>query len=52
MNIIKLLLLHNNKWNHLIVCKQMSSDSFKNIYNKMCLQIVDIKNICINSICD
>ena len=36
---IKLLRLHYNTWNHLTVCKKMSSGSFKNI-KKMCLQII------------
>ena len=31
---VKLLVLHYNTWNQLILCKQMSSDSFK----KYCLQ--------------
>ena len=29
---IKLLVLDSTTWNHLTVCKQMSSDSFKNCY--------------------
>ena len=28
---IELLVLDNNTWNHLTVCKQMDSGSFKNI---------------------
>ena len=32
---VKLLLLQSNTWNHLTVCKKMSSDSFKNAINKM-----------------
>ena len=31
----KLLVLDNNTWNHLIVCKQMSSGSFKNVIYKL-----------------
>ena len=27
-------MLNNNTWNHLIVCKNMSSDSFKNVIDK------------------
>ena len=30
MTDVELLELHNNTWNHLTVCKQMSSGSFKN----------------------
>ena len=40
MTDVKLLLVHRNTWNHLTVCKQMSSGSFENIINKMCLQII------------
>ena len=35
MNDVKLLLLNSNTWNHLTVCKKMSSGSFKNVINKM-----------------
>ena len=31
--LIKLLELNISMWNHLTVCKQMCSDSFKNDYN-------------------
>ena len=31
---ITLLLLHNNTWNHLTVCKQISSGSFKYVSTK------------------
>ena len=40
MNDVKLLLLHSNTWNHLTMYKQMSSVSFKNIIDKICLQII------------
>ena len=40
MNDVKLLLLHSNTWNQAIVCKKMSSGSFENVFNKMCLQII------------
>ena len=39
---VKLLLLHSNTWNHLTVCKKMSSGSFKNVIKIMCLQIIYI----------
>ena len=35
MTDVKLLQLHRNNWNHLTVCKQMNSDSFKNFINKI-----------------
>ena len=44
MSHAKLLLLQKN----LTVCKKMSSGSFKNLFNKMCLQIIYIKYIFIN----
>ena len=31
----KLLLLHSNSWNHLTLCKEISTGSFKNVINKM-----------------
>ena len=38
---VKFILLHSNTWNHLTVCKKkMSSNSFKNVINKMYLQII------------
>ena len=40
----KLLRLHSNTWNHLTVYKQMSPGSFKNVINKMCLQIIMTDN--------
>ena len=42
MTDVKLLLLHSNTWNHLTVWhkKKMSSGSFKNVINKMCLEIM------------
>ena len=40
---IKVLVFDNNTWNHLTVCKQMSSGSFKHCYpQKICLQIIYI----------
>ena len=33
-------MLDRNTQNHLTVCKKMSSGSFKNLINKMCLQII------------
>ena len=42
MTHVKLLLLHNNTWSHLTVYKKMKSGSFKNVINKMCLQIISI----------
>ena len=39
---VDLLMLQSNNWNHFTVQKQMSSDSFKNVTNKMCLQIIHI----------
>ena len=41
MTDVKLWLLYSNTWNHLTVCKQMSAGSFKNVIDKMCLQIKD-----------
>ena len=41
----KLGLFYSNTWNHLTVCKQMSSGLFKNIIYKMCLQILYIFDI-------
>ena len=38
MTDVKLWLLYNNTWNHLTEWKK-SSGSFKNVTNKMCLQI-------------
>ena len=41
--LIKLLVIHSNTWNHLTVCKRMSHPgSFKNIIDKMCLQIIHL----------
>ena len=40
--LIELLLIHKNTWNHFTVRKRMSLGSFKNIINKMCLQIIYI----------
>ena len=43
MTDFKLLLLYSNTWNHFSVCKKkkkMSSDSFKNVIPKICLQIM------------
>ena len=42
MTDVKLLLLHSNIWNHLMVCKKkkMGSGLFKNIIYKICLQII------------
>ena len=37
---VKLLLLHCKTENQLTVGKKMSSDLFKNVMNKMCLQII------------
>ena len=49
--IIELLVLHSSTWNHLTVCKQMSSDSFKNYFNQTIrLQIINIWYISINRI--
>ena len=51
MTDVKLLLLHSNTWNQLIVCKKkkkkkkkkkFSSVSFKNVINEMCLEIIYI----------
>ena len=42
MTDIKLLLLQSNTLNHLTGYKKMSSFSFKNVINKMCLQIIYI----------
>ena len=40
---VKLWLLHRNTWNGLTGCKKkMSSGSFKNVGNKICLQITYI----------
>ena len=33
-------MIHSNTWNHLTVCKQMGSGSFKDVINKMCSQII------------
>ena len=32
---LRLLLLYNNTWNYLTICKQISSGLFKNIVNKI-----------------
>ena len=40
--LIELLVIHNNTWNYLTVSKRMSLGSFKNVINKMCLQIIHI----------
>ena len=37
MTDIKLFVLHRNTWNHLTICKEMSSGAFKNIINKLCI---------------
>ena len=37
MTDVKLLLLHSNTCNNLTMKKKMSSGSFKNVINKMCL---------------
>ena len=44
MTDVKLLLLYSNTWNYLTVLKKriLSSGSFKNDINKMCLQIIYI----------
>ena len=34
---IKLFVLHNNTWNQLTVCKQMSSGSFRNVIFRICV---------------
>ena len=34
---IELLVLDKNTWNHLIVCKQVNSGSFKNVIYKICI---------------
>ena len=39
---IELLLLDKNKWNYLTVSKNSTPAHFKNMINKMCLQIIDI----------
>ena len=39
MTDVKLLMLRINTWNYLTVCKQMITGLFKNVINKMCLQI-------------
>ena len=55
MTDIKLWLLYSNSWNHLTVYKK-TSGSFKNVINKMCLQIIYInciyikKNLVLNNI--
>ena len=36
----KLLLLHKNTWNYLILCKQMNSRLFKDVIYKMCLESI------------
>ena len=41
---IKLWLLYSNTWNHLTVYKK-SSNSFKNVIYKMCLEIIYICNM-------
>ena len=50
MTDFKLLLLHNNTWNHLTECKQISTVSSKNIMYKMCLQIIFNTYICIEDL--
>ena len=50
MTDVKLWLLHTNTWNHLTVRQKRSSSSFKNVINKMCLQIIYIQYICLNVI--
>ena len=42
MTDIKLWLLYSNTWNHLTFYKQMCSSLFKNVINKMCLQMINI----------
>ena len=39
---MELLVLKRNTWNHLTECKRMILCSFKNVINKMCLQILYI----------
>ena len=40
MTDVKLILLHSNTRNHLTVYKNMSSDPFKSVNNKMCLRLI------------
>ena len=54
---MKLLVLDNNTWNHLPVCKQMSSGLFKNVTYKLFVDksyIVDIymyeQNLALNNL--
>ena len=37
---IELFVTHSDTWNHLTVCKQINLDLFKNVINKMCLQLI------------
>ena len=37
MTDVELLVLHSNTWNHLTICRQMSSGSFKNVNYKLCI---------------
>ena len=52
---IELLVIHSNTWNHLTVSKKMSFGSFKNVINKMYLQIIYLiyiyeKNLPLNNL--
>ena len=39
---IELFVLDSNTWNHLTVCKQMSSSLFKMLPTSICLQIIHV----------
>ena len=48
---VKLWLLDCNTYNYLTVCKQMNSGSFKNVINRICLQIIfNILDLASNSL--
>ena len=38
--ILSRIICIKNKWNHLIVCQKLSTVSFKNVINKICLEII------------
>ena len=40
--LIELLMIDSNTWTHLTVYKKLSSSSFKNVINKVCLEIIYI----------
>ena len=52
MTDVTLLPLHSSTWNHLTLCKQMSTGFFKNVINKIGFQIIDMnkQNLALNNL--